>query len=159
MSEFKCLFWLRAAEDEAVSSTLGPFCSIRSLRFFFGWISTKSSSNQSSARYSSSGTRADLVLEETAGVLESWGCERPWRSVLALPKPLMALWYSSRANTDGVEACLMPSCPEVGTEAASLFAGGSFWLWAAGKPCLGRTGRRGLTGVSGSLSSELLLLI
>lgn len=158
VSEYECLFWLLAAEDKAVSSPLIPFCSTRSLLFFFGWFSPKSSSSHSSARYSSSGTRADLLLVETAGVLENWGCDRPWRRVLALPKPRMALWYSSRTKTDGAGASLTLSLPELGIGLASLIAGTSFWLWAAGKLCRGRTERRGLTGLSESLSSEELPL-
>lgn len=154
VSPFRCLFW--NAEGEGLSSPLIPFCSTRSLLFFFGWTSSKSSSSQSSATYSSSGTRADLVLEETAGVLENWDCDRPWRRVCALPKLRMALWYSSRAETDGAGDSLAFSRPKLGIKLASLFGGGSLWLGAAGTLCLGRTGRRGLTGQS--LSSDELLL-
>lgn len=144
----KCLFGPLVAKDKPQSSSL-------ILLFFFGWISSKSSSNQLSATYSSSGTSADLLLEETAGVLENWACDMPWRRDLALPKPRMALWYSSRSKTDATGGALALSRAEL----ASLFGGISFWLVAAGKLCLGRTGRRGLTQQSMSLSSEELLLL
>ena len=158
VSEVNCMCWPLADDDEAVPSPLNPVCSSLSLLFFFGWNSSESSSNQSSARYSSSGTRADLLLAETAGVLENWGCVRPWRRLLALPKPRMALWYSSRAKTDGTGASLTFSRPDFGMELVSLLVGASCWFWAAGKLLLGRTGWRGLTGHSVSLSSEELLL-
>lgn len=147
-------------EEEGPSSLLIPLCSTRRRLFFFGWTASKSSSSQSSAMYSSSGTRADLALGGTGGVLEKCGCGRPWSRVWALPRPLMALWYSSCADKDGARGrSLAFSRAWEGTRSASLFWGGSLWLGAAGTACLGRTGRRGLTGLSESLlSSEELLL-
>lgn len=152
-SEFVLLLWPLTAEDEDMSSPLIPFCSKRILLFFFGRISSKSSSSQSPARYSSSGTSAEVLLDDTAAVLESWGCDRPFRRALALPKPRIALWYSSRSKTEVAEGSLACSRPELGTELASAF-GGNSWL-VVRKLLLGRTGRRGLTERSESLSSEM----
>lgn len=67
----------------------------------------------------------------------------------------MALWYSSRAKTEGAGVSL--SRPKLGIKLVSLLKGTSFRLVAAGKPALGRTGRRGLTGQSDSPLSEQLL--
>lgn len=109
--------------------------------------------------YSSSGTRADLALRGRGGALEKCGCDRPWSRVWALPRPLMALWYSSCADEDGARGgSLAFSRAWEGKRSASLFGGGSLWLGAAGAACLGRTGLRGLTGLSESLSSEELQL-
>lgn len=61
--------------------------------FFLGCMSPRSSSSQSSARYSFSGTRAALVLVlAQAGVLLKAGSDRLWESrrVLALPRLFMA---------------------------------------------------------------------
>lgn len=155
-SEWMLLFWLLAAEDETRSSPLISFWFMRILLFFFGWISSKSSSSQSSATYSSSGTRAEVLLDDKEGVLENWGCDGPWSRVLALPKLRMALWYSSLAKTEATGGSLVFSRTELGAELASTFGGNSFWL-VAEKLFLGRTGRRGLTEQSESLESEELL--
>lgn len=141
----------------SLSWLLPPVWSTWSLLFFLGWLPPKSSSSQSSAKYSFSETRADLLLEDTAGVLDSSGCGDPWRRVLELPRPLMALWYSARAKTDVAVFSRAPT--DGGMELLSLLGATSLWLWAAGKLFRGRTGRRGLMGESGSLSSEQLLLL
>lgn len=136
-----CLFSVVPVENRALFSSLDPLCSTRSLLFFFGCISPKSSSSQSSARYSSSGTRADVLLVEAAGVQDNCGCVKPCRRDLALPRPRMALWYSSRANTDGAGASRMLSRPVFGTGPSSLVGRTSFRLKAVGVPvCLSRTG-------------------
>lgn len=123
--------------------------------FFLGCMSPRSSSSQSSARYSSSGTRAVLVLVlAQAGVLLKAGSDRLWerRRVLALPRLFMAWRYSSGPHgpedTDVAVGGGGGGCLDACTGEASSRGGASGAEGAAGKRCLGRTGRSGLMGSS-----------
>lgn len=133
----------------------GMLCS-ETLRFFLGCTSLRSSSSQSSARYCSSGTKADLLLADTAGVLVKAGSDRLWESRrdLALPRFCMAFWYSSLPNSDcGGNAISLT----LNTEGKSWLGGNSCEDWAAGERGFDRTGRRGLSEQSESELSEELL--
>lgn len=149
-AETEKLFWLLKVVSR------GMFCS-ETLRFFLGWTSLRSSSSQSSATYCSSGTKADLLLADTAGVLVKAGSDRLWvrRRDLALPRFCMAFWYSSLPESDcGGNAVSLTAY----TEGRSWLGGNSCEDWAAGERGLDRTGRRGLNEQSESESSEELLL-